>query len=50
MKLHQILKRLARIRITLLIVIGALLVFVLIFAVAAGFLLWITAPRDKAKW
>lgn len=49
MNLHQILKRLARIRITLLIVIGVLLVFVVIFAVSAGFLLWITAPRDKAK-
>jgi len=45
----EILKRLARIRFKLLIAVGALLVFVVVFAVAAGILLWITAPRDKAK-
>ncbi len=45
----EILERLARIRFKLLIAVGALLVFVMVFAVAAGVLLWITAPRDNAK-
>ena len=45
----QIIERLARIRYKLLIAVGVLLVFVVVFAVAAGLLLWITAPRDTAK-
>ena len=45
----DLLERLARIRYKLLIAVGVLLVFVVVFAAAAGLLLWITAPRDKAK-
>src|SRR4030081_939474 len=45
----EILERLARIRYKLLIAVGVLLVFVVVFAVAAGLLLWATAPRDTAK-
>ncbi len=45
----EILQRLARIRYKLLIAVGVLLVFAVVFAVAAGLLLWVTAPRDKAK-
>src|SRR3979409_520062 len=45
----EILERLARIRFKLLIAVGVLLVFGVVFAVAAGMLLWITAPRDKSK-
>jgi hypothetical protein len=45
----EIIERLARIRFKLLIAVGVLLVFAVVFAVSAGFLLWITAPRDKAK-
>jgi len=44
-----ILERLARIRFKLMIAVGVLLVFVLVFAVAAGLFLWLTAPRDNAK-
>ncbi len=45
----EIIQRLARIRYKLLIAVGVLLVFAVVFAVAAGLLLWVTAPRDKAK-
>src|SRR5580765_570659 len=44
----DILQRLARIRYKLLIAIGVLLVFLVVLIVVAGFLLWITAPRDNA--
>jgi formylglycine-generating enzyme required for sulfatase activity len=45
----ELLERLARIRFKLMIAVGVLLVFVLVFAVAAGLFLWLTAPRDNAK-
>jgi formylglycine-generating enzyme required for sulfatase activity len=45
----HLLERLARIRYKLLIAVGVLLVFVVVFAVAAGLLLWLTAPHDTAK-
>jgi formylglycine-generating enzyme required for sulfatase activity len=45
----EILKRLARIRFALLIAVAGLLVFTVLFAVAAGLYLWATAPRDNAK-
>src|SRR5438552_1044732 len=44
-----ILERLARIRFKLLIAVGVLLVFAVAFAVAAGLLLWASAPRDTAR-
>ena len=45
----EILERLARIRYKLLIAVGVLLALLVILVVAAGLVLWITAPRDKAK-
>jgi formylglycine-generating enzyme required for sulfatase activity len=45
----EILERLARIRYKLLIAIGVLLAFLVVLIVVAGFFLWVTAPRDKAK-
>jgi formylglycine-generating enzyme required for sulfatase activity len=45
----KILERLARIRVWLLITCGVLLLFLVTFALAAGFFLWFTAPRDNAK-
>jgi formylglycine-generating enzyme required for sulfatase activity len=45
----EILERLARIRYKLLIAIGVLLAFLMVLIVAAGLLLWVTAPRDNAK-
>jgi len=45
----EIIERLARIRNKLLIAIGVLLVFLVLLIVVAGFLLWVTAPRDTAK-
>lgn len=45
----DILSRLARIRYKLLIAIGVLLLFLVVLVVAAGFFLWITAPRDHTK-
>ncbi|MDX6576666.1 MAG: hypothetical protein QOE96_2619 [Blastocatellia bacterium] len=45
----ELIERLARIRYKLLIAVGVLLAFLVILVVTAGLVLWITAPRDKAK-
>jgi formylglycine-generating enzyme required for sulfatase activity len=45
----EIIERLARIRYKLLIGVGVLLGVVVMFGATAGILLWITAPRDRAR-